>query len=357
MVTTEQKKEVQKTPQEIAGASAQPEVRKLETDSGQKTTGEKYYSAVKFITADVFILAATAALAYVARYGKESYAGIPNYLKKFQDMFHAKLLDNKILPLGSGKGEWGERLAAAAASTTILFHGGNAFIIPMKWFEDNKKKIVAYFNKKFGKEGEEEIGNERLQHTPKQSWGDIIKGRFSAWALVFTAFISFDFILGKGERSGMFYLDKYEEKFGRWLAGMTKGGKAIPKYAVTQDLPKELAHNTTYRFGKILALDIFATLASVLTWNFISALSAKKREKERLEILHELKNDTTSPASVAAPSSPVEAIDNTAVPIDQLHTETIQPRERITATPRKTSHSETYAATQGLEPNAAQVGI
>lgn len=342
MVAVETKKE--------SGVPVKPvaEVTAAETKSdntGQKTaipsqvtTGEKLYSTVKFITADVFILAATALLAYVARYGKESYVGIPNYLKKFQDSFHKKLLDNKILPLGKANKEWGERLAGAAASATILMHGGNAFILPMKWFEDNKKKIVAYFNRQFGKDGEEEAGNKRLHHEPMQTWGDVIKGRFSAWGLIFSAFVSFDFLLGKskknGEHDGMYYLDQYEEKFGRWLAGFTKSGKEIAKYPVRQELPATLSHNTTYRFGKILALDFFATAISVVTWDFISRVSAKKRREEHLETLRELQNtgviSTVQSSPNVVDSKNEENLDNTSL-------------RGIIAKPPSATHVEAYA--------------
>ncbi len=358
MTATEQKKEAENPPQDIAaGAAALPAVEKATEkappDLSKKTTGEKYYGVIKFITADVFIMAATAVLAYVARYGKETYAGIPNYLKKFQDSFHAKLLDNKILPLGGDNKAWGERLAGATASTTILMHGGNAFIIPMKWFEDSKKKIVGYLNQKFGKEGEKEIGDKRLQHAPKQSWGDIIKGRFSAWGLIFTAFVSFDFIFGKGRHDGMYKLDKYEEKFGRWLAGFTKEGKELSKIPITKELPKELAHNTTYRFGKILALDIFATMVSVLVWNFISAGSAKKRRKEQIEALRDLQETALIPPVIAS-SSPAETLDNSDSK-DKSHTKTVQPRPSPAEKSRTASHAETYV-NQLSDTAAAQLG-
>lgn len=325
----------------VEGAAPETKAENLSSDAAAKlpvTTGEKLYGAIKFITADVFILAATAVLAYVARYGKDTYAGIPNYLKKFQDSFHTKLLDNKILPLGKSNKEWGERLAGAAASATILMHGGNAFIIPMKWFEDNKKKIVAYFNKNYGKDGEEDIGNKRLQHEPKQTWGDVIKGRFSAWGLVFSAFVSFDFLLGKskknGDHDGMYYLDQYEEKFGRWLAGFTKSGKEIATYPVRHELPSSLARNSTYRFGKILALDFFATAISIMTWDFISKVSAKKRREEHLETLRELQSTGVLPANQAIPNAPDLS--------DSERNEAGSRRGILTKTPSAT-HVEAYA--------------
>jgi len=237
----------------------------------QRTTGEKWFNGVRFAVAETVILVATAAIAYVANYGKDSYrvggTEVPNYLKKFQVWMRDKMTSSKFF---SEKGEFGVRLAGAVASSTVLMHGGNLFAPVMKWMEDKKANIVNFFNKHLGKPGELEEGKERIKEQVKQTWGDIIKGRALSWIVVFTSFFSADMLLGK-DASGMRRFDKFEDKFGKWVAGFTKAGK---------DAGANLSGNNAYRFGKILALDIFATTAAIAIWNSVSKFSAMMRRKK-----------------------------------------------------------------------------
>ncbi len=249
-------------------------------DASQPTTGEKYYHRFKFIFAEGFILAATAAIAYVARHGKESYAGVPNYLQKFQNWFENKLVNNKLYKLDDST-PIRKRLAQATASTMVTFHGGNLFAPIMKKLEDNKHEIVEGLNKKFGKEGEVELGRERQKDDPEQSWADIIKGRLGAFGIVAGSFFTADILLGKDKSAAKprYRFDKFEDWFGRKVAGFTAGGKELSKIPISQELTAEMAKNKSYRFGKILALDIYATTAAIMIWNAISHMSAKERIK------------------------------------------------------------------------------
>lgn len=248
-----------------------------DTATTHKTTGEKFYDGLQFSIGQASILVATAAIAYVARFGKDSYGPVPNVLKKFQGWMNDKLLHNKIYPLGE-KGEFSTRLAGSLASTVVLFHGGNLFAPVMHYLENNREKIATYANKRWGKPGEVEVGHERLKDVPKQSWGDVIKGRVVAFLMVFASFTAIDTILGK-DKSGAYLFDKYEEAFARKVTGLTKNGKVIAGIPITEKLTAELAGNSAYKFSKILALDLYATSAGIAIWSFISRLSAKNRSK------------------------------------------------------------------------------
>lgn len=245
-------------------------------DISKKTTGEKYYDIFQFTVGKAWIMVFTAALAYLARYGKEKYGPVPNIFKSVQEKFYDGLLNNKVFPMAH-RGEFWTRLAGAAASTMAICHGGNLFAPILKWMENSREEISNYFNKHWGKPGEVEVAHERLKHLPKQSWGDVIKGRIGAWLLVFSSFLTLDRIIGKSEKSGMYYFDMYEEKFGRLVAGITRGGKEIMHTPLAQKLTKEQSTNKIYRTGKILALDFYATSAAIIIWTAISRLSAKKR--------------------------------------------------------------------------------
>jgi hypothetical protein len=104
----------------------------------------------------------------------------------------------------------------------------------------------------------------------------------AAWALIFTSFMTLDTVIGKDKKTGMPYFDKYEEWFGRQIAGLTKTGKDIAKVPLGTALSKAQDANKLYRFGKILALDVYATSAAIIVWNAVSRMSAKKRHEKSL---------------------------------------------------------------------------
>jgi hypothetical protein len=277
---------------------------KTPQDKAPKTTGEKFYDFLQFSIGKVAIIAATAVFANIAKYGKNSYGSVPNYLKKFQGWFHTKLLTNPVYPMGN-KGEFVERLAGAAANTTVTFHGGNAFAPLMKEMENHHEDIANFANRHWGKPGEVEQAHENLKDKPHQSWGDVAKGRVAAWAMVFTAFMGADALIGKDKKTGMYQFDKYEEWFGRKLAGLTRSGKALADIPVAQALTAAQDANKTYRFGKILALDLFATSAALIVWNAVSRVSAQKRQDKKEAALPvaaepEIMPDDTKPLMAAA---------------------------------------------------------
>jgi len=309
-------------------------------DTSEKTTGEKYYSWLKFGVAEVFILVATAVIAYWARHGQDKWYNVFKQIQKLSDKVFSPL--SRIGKDGSKAREVGTVLSVAAASTMVTFHGGNAFAPAMKWFDNKKNDIVNAFNKLFGKPDELEIGQERLKEDPKQSWGDVIKGRLAAWAIVFTSFVSATLLIGKSTKNNDYHFNNFEEWFARKFAGLTKGGKELAKISALQKLPEHLKENKSYRFGKILALDIYATTAAIIIWNVISELSAKIRQKEKKEVPHE----TPAPA---LPETLTQEIP------ERQFTDTVQPRERIATKTPALSQADKLATQRQNEP--VQVGV
>jgi len=265
-----------------------------------KTTGEKWFDGVRFTLAEAVILTLTATLAYVSRHGKETYFGIPNYLKRMDD---ALLKKAGKIPEGPK-----QRLRVALAGTTILFHGGNAFIPIKEWLQTHKESIVTHFNKRFGKPGEVEAGKERLSRQEKETWGDVIKGRVVAWTTVFASFVGADLATGSykdGPHKGKYKFDVFNEKVGKHVASWTEEGKRIiaenPEGG--QLLIDALEKNRTFNLGKILALDVFATTVCVFLWNAVSRLSAMLRKESREEETVPIAASRTRPAHVASDSS------------------------------------------------------
>lgn len=260
-----------------AAAASGAESKPVPTDPSKlpKTTGEKYYDVLQFLSGKAFIVVVSAVIAYVARYGPDKYGKMPNVLKKFQDGFE-KLLNEG---LGLGKSNIGKYFSGFASATTLTMWGGNLFSPFLKWFENNKEKISNHYNRKHGKPGEVEIAHERLKDLPQQNWWDILKGRAVGWVIVCSSFIGVDWIISKDMKKDLSNskLAKFEEKVGRWMAGFTKTGKEIAKTPITQALTDVQKQNKTYRVGRIVALDLFATSAAIVIWNAVSRMSAKRR--------------------------------------------------------------------------------
>ena len=246
-----------------------------------KTTGEKWFNGLRFAIGEVGVLGLTALIATESRYGRDTWAGgIPNIFKKMQAGFE------KLLKPLADKGGDKAVIAGALASTMVTFHGGNVYIPVYKGIQDNKENIVTYFNKTHGKPGEVEAGRERLRHQTKENWGDVVKGRLAAFAIVFTSFLSADLIAGK-DAKGARRFDTFSEKFGEKISLLTKEGKNVAAIADTTLRKEALEASKSYRFGKILALDIYATTAAIALWTTISKLSAIVRGKKSREAAQE----------------------------------------------------------------------
>ena len=261
-------------PQPFAG---QPEATHVVEASGRWTPGEKFYAVFQFFAGKVFIIAATAVLGFAAdaKHGPKTLLGMPNYLQKFQGWFHDKLLHNKVYPLAD-KGDFAQLTAAALANTMIISHGGNLFAPFIKWLENSREDIANSYNKKFGTQEDVDLVHERFKDVPKQNWEDVAKGRVFTWGMVFAAMLGAYATVGKNDK-GKYHLDVYEDWFARKFAGLTEAGKELAHTPVSKELTELQKANKAYRFGKVLALDLYATTAGIIIWNFSSRWLAKKR--------------------------------------------------------------------------------
>lgn len=234
-----------------------------------KTTGEKWFHALRFGIAETVIMGLTAVIAFESsKHGRNNFGPIPNYLKRAEQKF-----EQWVQPLAR-RGENGAIVAGALASTMITFHGGNLFAPVMKWLQDNQEKIVTAINKKHGKPGEVEAGQQRLEHRTKETWGDILKGRVASWLMVFTAFVGADMVAGKNA-AGKRHFEAFQEKFAEKLTKIVRPGQPV---------------NTAgklFQYNKIIALDIFATTAAVLLWTSVAKFSAIMRGRKSREAVEE----------------------------------------------------------------------
>lgn len=275
----------EKAAESTPASQAKPETPAQTPELPNKTRGEKFYDVFQFIFGKVFIVAITAVLAFAAdqKYGPKTILGVPNVLKQFQGWFAKKVMHNKVYPVAE-KGEFAKLVGGGLIGTMILSHGGNMFAPFIKWLENDREQISNWYNKKFGAEQDVKDAHERLKDIPQQSWGDVAKGRVVAWATVFATMVGAYTVVGKDKKTGKYWLDVYEDKFARVFSGISKSGKEIAATPVAKELTEIQKANKTYRFGKVLALDLYATTAAIIIWNTFSRMSAKKRTlKEQLE--------------------------------------------------------------------------
>jgi len=132
--------------------------------------------------------------------------------------------------------------ADQAVMTTALMQGGNLALFPVKWAEDNKVAIVKTINDTLG----EKTDIAALEAEDRQTWGSIIKARMVAWLAVFTSFKASAAVIG-GDKFAAF-----EESFARSVVCKPFGKATHVNGAETK----------AFRYGKIAALDLFATAAA-----------------------------------------------------------------------------------------------
>ncbi|MDX1974230.1 MAG: hypothetical protein SFT92_00995 [Rickettsiales bacterium] len=134
--------------------------------------------------------------------------------------------------------------AEQIVTTTALMQGGNITLFPVKFMEDHKAEI---------------IGKDPAKEQNKQDWTSLIKARLVAWGAVFASFKGVAKLIG-GDK-----LTAFEEKFA--------------KHVVCDPLGKAThiagAETKLYRYGKIAALDVFATVAASTLLYMGSRLFAK----------------------------------------------------------------------------------
>lgn len=288
---------------------AQEKARKTGASIGEKLFDLGTYAGV----AGVGTFALTIPVAYWAKYGK----GAP-YFKSASDYLVKK--------------GFSKRIADEMTMTSALMQGGNLTIIPVKLIENYKPQIVDSLNHRFG----DESGAASVDKEPAQTWGSLLKSRVVAWLSVFTGFRLAGMAIGDKN------MDKFENRFAKGVCDVLGKPTHIEVPHATPGHPATKVESTHYRYGKIAALDVFATIAATSILYVGSRFFAKRNKQWELE--HTPKPEPVPQASPApAPSEPVAAQQPAEKP---RFSETIKPREAqstILARPSST-HSDAIAA-------------
>lgn len=292
----------------------EPIVEKIENaeKSAKKTSSSKGERLFDWLTyggiAGIGAFAMTIPTTYWAKYG-----GGAAMFKKMA----AKLTRNGI----------SSHAAEDIVMTTALMQGGNLAIPPVKLMENYKPQIVEKFNQMLG----DKSGEASVEMDPQQTWGSLIKSRITAWLAVYAGFRGGAALFG-GDK-----LSAFETSFAE---NVICGPLGKPTHIAGQE-------TKLFRYGKIAALDLFATAAAASLLYLTSRFFAKRNPhwhahlqvpEGKTEAEHAQRKDMETPAPLA--SEPA-----------RLFTDSIQPQGReIASKPRGETFAETVTGQKNPAP-------
>jgi hypothetical protein len=188
------------------------------------------------------------------------HGGGKKYYEASQAFLSEKAL-NKVMPLTAAKG-----VSATALLTFATMQGGNALVAPIWALEKVRTPIINNLNRFVNDPTPPEI----IEDKPTQSASSLIKGRLTAFAAVFVGLSGMISIIGK-ER-----VSTFENAMGRAAAGFMNQPTHI-ETMVNGALQKE--PTKSFRYGKLIAIDIFATTATASLLYIASRFFAKKKHE------------------------------------------------------------------------------
>lgn len=247
--------------------SCRKEIMETEKEQSQNkkrvSRGEKLFNWLTYGgIAGVGTFIATVPLAFWTKYGKGA--------KMFENISH------KMHMSGIS-----EHTTEQIMTTTALMQGGNVMLFPVKYAEDHKAEIVGKINAALG----EDENCAKPEVHDKQTWGSIVKARAVAWGVTFGSFYTAAKLLG-GER-----IEQFKGRFSEKLCKVL--GKAVEHQG------KE---TKSFKYGKIAAEDVFATIASAGLL-FIGSRVFSRWNKQKKHMKHENEDERpVVPSSIAVVS-------------------------------------------------------
>ena len=178
-------------------------------------------------------------------------------------------------------------------TTLALMEGGNAMLVPVAAMEHHKVALVEKLNHALGDAAEPG----QVEQAPKQTWGSLLEGRMVAFGVVWGAFMATAKLVPKS-------FEMFEHEIGERVCQLFRKPTTRMVAGVEQE-------TKTFIFGKLAALDVFATAAAALLLyvggHFFARRHEVKREQkaERLAHLHPPKSPPSAPEAV--PETRVES--------------------------------------------------
>lgn len=283
-----------------------------------KTFGEKRFDQLNWILGYVVTFVATIFPAYYFRdSSKTSWFDKDKSWRQWTKDKKTDLANSWFKSFKKNEVFDHEAVSSIFVNTTATFAGGFLVLPVIKWMENNKQKIVRYFNEKKGDEAEVAMGDANTADHESPSWGSLLKGRLASFAIVFTSFM----VLIGIAPTQMDKIEKFGERAfvagGRKLTGKDLGDPEAPLKDLSQ--PSNWAYRLN-RAGNLTVFDSIATGASITLTLAISKVLGKKEKKKEPEVVAPVAVETREAA-------PVE----TAPASEKKYTETMQPKPKAEA--------------------------
>lgn len=219
-----------------------------------------------------------------------------------------------------------ESAAEQIFNTTVLGLAGNAAVIPIKAIENKKAEIVKTLNEQLG----DTSGNVSVENEPKQSWGSLIKSRVAAYAAVWLSFQGAVSMFGA-------------KRFGEFEEGFAKKIVCEPLGKPTHINGQE---TKLFRYGKIAALDSFATVAAA-TLLYIGSRFFVRGNEEKIDnhpdgAPNEMSATNVQSSALPQPSPPEPSTRKNAASFTEKHKKTSSFVER-TAPAETAPHPHSFS--------------
>jgi hypothetical protein len=286
-----------------------PELAPIATEQ-KKTHGEKRFDQLNWIVGYVVTFVATIIPAYYFRdSSKTSWFDKDKSWREWTKDKKGELANTWFKSFEKNKTFNHEAVADIFVSTTATFAGGFIVLPVIKWMENNKQKIVHYFNEKKGDDSEIAAGDENTENHKSPSWGALLKGRLGSFAIVFTSFMVLHGFFPKPMDSITKFGEDTAVSIGRKITGKDLGDP---------NTPKTWAYRLN-RGGNLTIFDSVATAASITLTLAISKLKGTKEDKS---------TPSAPPITIATNTRDDAPIPDAAPPSDKKHTAEIQPKEK-----------------------------
>jgi hypothetical protein len=271
-----------------------------------KSKGEKLFDKITYVgIAGIGTLIVTVPIAYEL----EHHSIIKPYFDKAVARTEALL---SKLPLRNPY-----KTATEAVRTTTLMQGGNLMLIPVGLMEYFKVPIVRGFNAA----ANDTTPESQIEKAPKQTLSSLIKSRLLAWGVVFASFTG----VGKAFPGT---LKTFENEVGGHVVKLANRFRTANK----QIIPQLQESTRTFGYGKIAALDVFATAAAA-TLLYLGGHFFARKQEEKIEKRAEQK--LVQGGSMQRDVAYADAVDKAAAPSSSITGEKQHEGNAITnATPQ-----------------------
>jgi hypothetical protein len=180
------------------------------------------------------------------------------------------VLDNAVKGMAKAKVPAG--LASEVTDTLFTMQGGNVMVFLVAAAESFRRPFVRGLNAMLDEKHEAE----NIQEAPKQTAGSLVKGRIAAFTTVLVSFVSASFMFPETFRT-------FKEEFaGRVCQVLKKAPYTVPldQAKLMPVKAREALETKAFRYGKLAALDVFATAMASTLFYIGSHVFAERREKK-----------------------------------------------------------------------------